>query len=711
MSLETLPRLMPALIGLYLFGLGPGHAWWHGQASATPRLFARVGLSLIWTSMVSVALAAGGVFSIPTLILVNAVTTLFGYLIVGRRRDEGGRRHTRGAATGILIVAIGIAVFWPPLETHMAASDSSSYLAAGIHLARDHSLAVSDPTLAGLSAPERRVLFPSVLGLPWKPPFSRMPGGMVITTRESSRVYPSFFPLPSVWAALFADLIGPRAAGGYACVFAALAVWAGWLFMRRRMGAAASTVGAVMLALNAACYWSGRFALSEPLVWFFVWAMLTAYDAWEEEGSAADAFLFGAFAGAVVLARTEYAIFLGLTVLALPLLGPAVSLRRLPARFFAALVVVSSATVIEVGSIHGAYLAPITDTLGGIGYRWHATWNTHPLAFAAAVVAAAASLGWSIRRGRARGVSLWLLLASLAVYTVFASHPNLSRSFAWIVAYFGWILPPVSIAGAWMAWHGRLDRNSNGAAVVLAAVSAALVLYDPHVIPTMPWAARRFVPIIAPAMVVFAMLAVHRLGERSRLAATALAAVVAVSALAPARELWGRSFYAGSYDQVNTLARSLPKDGIVIFDGKLSTQLLSTPLWLIDGRPSFTLDLDLPKRRWFLTAFVRRRRGQNVYLVSPLGDGTLRRPIPYVRRVRVAEVTLQTRLPEQTLAAVPRVAENHTTNVVVERLVAPPAARGQPGARRRPDVHGQPGARRQPGARQSPPKADRKPET
>ncbi len=678
MTLETLPRLMPALIGLYLLGFAPGQAWWHGQASATPRLFARIGLSVVWTSMAGVALAAAGAFSIPLLILVNAVMTLFGYLTVGRRRDEGRRRHTGGGASGLLILGLALALFWPPLETHMAASDSSSYLAAGIHLARDHSLAVSDPTLDDLSTPETRVLFPSVLRLSWKPPFSRMPGGMVMDTRDASTVYPSFFPLPSIWAAVFADLIGPRAAGGYACMFAALAIWAAWLFMRRRLGAAACAVGAIILALNAACYWSGRFALSEPLVWFCVWAMLVAYDAWDEEGFAADAFLFGVFAAAAALARTEYAIFFGLSVLAFPLLGPAVSLRRLPFAFFAALVVVSSATLIEVLSIHGAYLAPITDTLGGIGYRLQVSAKTNPLPLVGAVLLGGASLWWCVQRSRARGLSLWLFFASLAVYMGLASHSNLGRSLGWLLSYFGWLLPAASLAGACIAWRQRLYRNSNGPAVLLAAVAGLLILYDPHVIPTMPWAARRFVPIVAPAMVVFAMIAVGSLAGRSRLAATALAVALMLTTLAPARDLWGRSFYAGGYDQLTRVARSLPDDGIVVFDGRLSTLLLSTPLWLIYRRPSYTLNLDLPRKRWFLTAFVRRRPGRSVYLVSPLGDDTVGRPIPWLRRTRVADFGLQTRLPEQTLGAVPRVAEDHTTTIVVERLDALPAPYWKP---------------------------------
>ena len=80
-------------------------------------------------------------------------------------------------------------------------------LDAGIHLARTHHLWKHDPLAAELTPHARARLFFSVLGHPWKPPYARMPGGLVIDNPESHIVRPAFFPTPVVWSALGAESI------------------------------------------------------------------------------------------------------------------------------------------------------------------------------------------------------------------------------------------------------------------------------------------------------------------------------------------------------------------------------------------------------------------------------------------------------------------------------------------------------------------------
>ena len=73
----------------YLCLLGPGMAWWHPRASSLPRLLAWVGLSVVWTTLAGLVLAAFEAFSVPLLVLVNAVVSLVGYTAVGRLRSSG----------------------------------------------------------------------------------------------------------------------------------------------------------------------------------------------------------------------------------------------------------------------------------------------------------------------------------------------------------------------------------------------------------------------------------------------------------------------------------------------------------------------------------------------------------------------------------------------------------------------------------------------
>ncbi len=668
MTLESLPRLITALLGFYVLLYAPGQTWWHGHTSVMPRAFARIALSAAWTSAVGIVLAASSAFSVPALFLCNAVATLFGYLLVGRRREEGVRRHTP-AGLGAAITALALVVYWPAFQTHMAASDSSSYLAAGIRLARSGSLVTVDPLLAQLSDVEKRKLFPSIFGYSWKPPYSRMPGGMVVESLAGERVTSTFFPLPALWAAVFADLLGPSVAGGYAPVFAALALWACWIVMRTRAGPIACLAAIVVLALNAATYWAARFPLSEPLVWFFLWAGLAAHDAWEDEGLGADGFAMGVLFGATVLARPEYGLFIALAFFARPLAGAAVAVRRLPPAFYLGLAPLAAATACEIWIISGAYLAPLTDTISGIGYRLKLSAARAPLRWSAAAAVPAAITAVVLRRRGKAGLAALAAVASVPFYMVFASHSHLLRSWAWMHSYFGYLLPLSALIGAWIVYRERLLRSANAVLVLLLGIHALLVLYDPHVLPAMPWAARRFVPVIVPAMALFTAVAVSRISDRSRLAGAALAIVVFVTALAPARPLWGRAFYARGLDQVAEVAHRLPDDGIIVFDHSLATHVLGAPLWLLFGRTSLTLDLSVPENRWFLRGFALRRADTPVYLVSPIGPGGPQIRAAYTRLELIDEFSIQTRLPEQTGGSVPSRWQDFLTNLRVERVV------------------------------------------
>ncbi len=119
-------------------------------------LFARVWLGFGITSVVALQLAYAGAFSLTLLLGVLAVVSGL-CVVVGRlrtrlalHRDRAAPRPPAGgnvATTRALAFAAGIAAFlvcWPPYETVIAASDSTMYVNAGIHLARTGTLAVHD---------------------------------------------------------------------------------------------------------------------------------------------------------------------------------------------------------------------------------------------------------------------------------------------------------------------------------------------------------------------------------------------------------------------------------------------------------------------------------------------------------------------------------------------------------------------------------------
>jgi len=688
-SPEAVPLLVLAAVSAYLCFLGPGQAWWRGRGSPLPRLFARVALSAAWTSAVGLWLAAFGLFSLPRVVVVNALLTLTGYLLVARVRDEGLPPAAGGGAAAVFLIAV--ALYWPGYQPHFAGSDATTYVAAGANLARTHRLSKTDPLVEQLPARLRRQVFKSALGRPWSPPYGRMPGGMVMATPDSSEIHPNFFPVPMVWSGLFADALGPRHAGAFAPVFAALAVWAAWLFARRRFGVVASAVVASLTALNAAGYFAGRMPMSEPVAWFFLWAGLCALDAWEEDGVPGDARLAAVLLATTGLVRVDYLVLVSCALAARHVLADTVGGRRLTPGFIIVFCAMTVLTLLATWTVQGAYATPIVDTWDGLLYRLQVAWQRTPvgplaLAFAVTTVLAAAV----VRAGPVRGLLGAGVVGLIVTYTLLASQFELLRSARWMGAYLGWPTLALAAVGLRRTWKDRRVVGGDGFLVVLVCVVGGLVAYDPHVLPAMPWAARRFVPFIVPVLLVLAAAGAASLGRRSAIAG-ALAWIVFISSvLLPARGLWGHEFFEGSYDQLAEFNALVPDDGVFLIDARLYGYQLGTPLWLIHERDNLPVETSgVRGRRTAAVLTYALAETRPVYLVRPTLAAV--KPLPFVGQRKAADYTFQVLLPEQTAARPPRERQKYTTSVSIDRLLpwprkpgpAPPAGDGA-GASERP---------------------------
>jgi hypothetical protein len=668
-SALLLAGAVPAVLAAYVCLLGPGQAWWRRQSSAVPTLLARVALSTVWTSVLGLGLAAAGAFSLPRIIVINGIVTLAGYLVVARVRLVGLEAPS-APRRGVIVCVIALLLYWPPYETHFAASDSTTYTDGGLYLARAHHLYKEDPLLAKLPKIARARLFPSALGQPGKAPYSRIPGGMVIDSLDSDVVRPSFFPLPVVWAALFADGAGGRYAGGYTPLFAALAVWATWVFVRARLGLLASLGATALVALNAANYWAGRVPLSEPLAWFFLWAGLVALDAWEQEGFPRDARLAALLLGAAGLARVEMLVFLAAALAVRRLLRASLMARPLTPGFYATFSLMAAATLLEARLFHGAHTAPISDALAGTVYRLEAAWQSSPAGIVVVVVALLAVGLLLVRQFRLSDAMLAAAVtAMVVVYTVFASHPQALRSLRWLGAYVGWPTLLLAACGLALMWRRRLGRPSNGFVVLLALLVGGLLIYNPHVIPSMPWASRRFVPLVVPVLLVSASIVADLAWRRRRWAGVLVWAVLLASALLPARDLWGRSYYEGTYDQLAEFNSVLPAGGTLLIDYRLVGLALGVPLWLAydrDNLPVYVASKAGARLAAGTTYTLDKAGAGPVYLIKPALNED--KPIPMVQTVPVTSFTFQVRLPEMTAAEPPHVLQRYTQPVSIFEL-------------------------------------------
>src|SRR5205085_11340679 len=194
-----------------------------------------------------------------------------------------------------------------------------AYVAAGISLAHHGTLGRDDEIGPRLPPSLQAMLFDSMSQVfaSTGPPYRRVPGAMLIETLGSARAWPAFFPVPSVWAAVFAAAAAPadgtagQAAPGYSPVFMALALWAFWLLARAWLTPPYALAAVVLLGASSPIYLVGRMPLSEGIAAFFCLTGTAVLARARMHPDRIDALLAGAAFGAAVLTRVE----IGLVVL------------------------------------------------------------------------------------------------------------------------------------------------------------------------------------------------------------------------------------------------------------------------------------------------------------------------------------------------------------------------------------------------------------
>jgi hypothetical protein len=164
-----------------------------------------------------------------------------------------------------------------------------------------------------------------------------------------------------------------------------------------------------------------------------------------------------------------------------------------------------------------------------------------------------------------------------------------------LAAYTGWPLLLLSLAGACIALRAALRRSSSSLLRILVALSlgfALLYLWFPHVSPDHPWAARRFVPVILPAIPLFGAIALRTVlnGRRIWLRVGAfLLAFASVPAWAVQRDALLRVRDDQSIPNVEAIANRLP-DSLVVADGRLEN--IATALFVAYRKPLVVLHLN-----------------------------------------------------------------------------------------------------------------------
>jgi len=169
----------------------------------------------------------------------------------------------------------------------------------------------------------------------------------------------------------------------------------------------------------------------------------------------------------------------------------------------------------------------------------------------------------------------------------------------------GWFLTPAGIAlglAGLVLLARRWTTPVTSLLLVSLAIDFALVMVDPRIHPEYPWAARRWLTMTVPAIVLGSGIALARLrgalAVRGRMAlpsraAAVIPAILAIGTLVWTVAGWGPLAtlreYRGAIGLIHAMAADLPPDAIALFDDDLAGWRYSAPMQFIGERSSFIL--------------------------------------------------------------------------------------------------------------------------
>ncbi len=611
------------------------------------RAFWGVVLSVALTSLVALGLAAPGWYSLPRVIGADLAVSL-AIVFAWRTRlrfDAGSSRPGWWALAPAGLLALGLALFFPPAEYVMGGKDPGTYLNEGVQIAQHGSLRIHEPLIASLPAPASEL-------------FSRSPAqfrrqrdhqggrfmGFFIVDRARGIVVGQFPHLFPAWIAIGYGLDGLRGALATVGVWALLGLLAVYFAGARLVGRPAAAAGTALLAINVAEVWFARYPNSEVVQQALLFAGLLALARAQQDG---DRF-FGPVA-AVVLGLM---MFLRLdAVIAIGAVAAGLALGMLDGKRPSAAFLVPFGALLALA---GLYL---------VWFLW--PYLAMPVRFLLSikwVVAAAGALGaaglgalvWlsahptfsvPLRRSIPRLAAVAVVVS--AVYAYFLRMPGglLAEHDAWALRTFAWYVAPAGLfAGvlgyALVSWRSFWRDPT---LLVTAACYSFFLFYKIRIVPEHFWMARRFLPIILPMTCLMASGAAFfgfRTWQRARAAGHVAGSArfgawrhLAVPAiflsflgwiyLGATRPILNHVEYAGLIPRLEDLARRFGDRDLVIVESRRASDLhvLAEPLAYVFGRNVLLLKPLRPDKTK-LEALVAWAAGRYAHVYFMGGGGT-----------------------------------------------------------------------------------------
>jgi 4-amino-4-deoxy-L-arabinose transferase-like glycosyltransferase len=602
------------------------------------RAFWRVVLSLAWSLSVALVLAALERYRFERLLIVDAALSLFLALIVIAGRTRW--REIRPAPVRwsvilpLCLIVLGAWRFFPPSEYIIGGKDPGVYVNAGIQIAQRGAIIVRDPVVAMVPPFARDLFFPPDRNTDYYLSVRFM--GFFIRDPDTGAVVSQFqhvFPASVAVGYGIDGLTGARRAVSFWAVLGLLSVYfAG----ARLFGRPAAAAAAFLLALNVIEVWFGRYPNIEMTLQALLFAALLANARAHVEDDPFFAPIAGALLVLLLFARFDAGIAVGATVIALSL-EFAAGQGRLRLTFWIPLV--------AGGLLCGWYLIGPMRAYSALPLyfiRNLPRWMHLALLLGAA---AGAALLFLVRRSprlseRTRDllpIVLAVGVTALAVYALFLRRPGryLAPFDAYALRIFAdyYFTLPALIAAliGYVLFARRLFWRDPAFFLTLTAFSL-LFFYKTRIVPEHFWAARRYVPVILPGLLLL-VAAAALTGARGRSLVTrairgpigiVFLALLAAQYARVAKPIADHVEYEGVIPRVEKLAGRIQDDDLLVVESRDSgsdAHVFALPLAYTYARNVLVLSTAVPDKPTF-GAFLDRMHARYRRVLFLGGGGT-----------------------------------------------------------------------------------------
>jgi hypothetical protein len=573
-----------------------------------------------------VALAWLGVYSSIALGLAGWVMAFVALVSRGLRRSSAVRASVPGLVAIGFAVAFAILAFQWRDDPLGAGRDQQVYAEFGMHIAQQGNLvATAEP----LDMADRTIVQALISD-------DRLRRYLGVGPMERDGVaLISNLPLGwPVWLAFAQALGGPEFAFGFNAIVLALAGLLFFDLLRSTTGPVIALAATGAFLLLPSTIWVSGVTLAEPLACLFWLAIATLADAGRLRAMPLVAALI--FCASAV--RIDMLLLAPVSLFALlPESARQESDRVWLARAVVALALAVVATILWYYILHPHYLATqrvYIGLIGGCSLVMVGVWclprrtlgmlanalDVRYLRLAAMVILAALFLYGALVRPLSGNFSLIQNGTGLDGTRDFRedSLRNLAQ-------YVGWPLLLLALSGIFLTLGRSGGRRSFGRRFLVAGAVAfgLLYLWFPHVSPDHPWAVRRFVPVVIPAVVAVAAYALCSVGTRWRWWRSIVAPAVLVGLAASALLNYGVGSLVlrdngGAVKAIAALASKLPNE-LVIAD--LPAAELASALLIAMDRPVVVADLTRPDHRALVAAWMSAKAdvGASAWLMHAPG--------------------------------------------------------------------------------------------